>query len=148
MATAEATRDFTKETKDLGDKIVELTLKQAKELSDYLEDVHGIKPAAGGAVMMAAPGASAGGGEAPAERLSSTWSSKALAKTRSPLSKLFGPQQAWASKRPRILLKAVLRKSKKGFPSLMPRSFRRNSKKPRPRSALSRRLLLKSGLTG
>ena len=68
MATAEATRDFTKETKDLGDKIVELTLKQAKELSDYLEDVHGIKPAAGGAVMMAAPGASAGGGEAPAEK--------------------------------------------------------------------------------
>jgi large subunit ribosomal protein L7/L12 len=34
-----------------------LTLKEAKELSDYLENVHGIKPAAGGAVMMApAPG--------------------------------------------------------------------------------------------
>lgn len=68
MATAEATRDFTKETKDLGEQIVQLTLKQAKELSDYLEDVHGIKPAAGGAVMMAAPGASAGSGEAPAEK--------------------------------------------------------------------------------
>ena len=65
MATAEATREFSAPTKDLGDKIVALTLKQAKELSDYLEDVHGIKAAAGGAVMMAAPGG-AGGGAAPA----------------------------------------------------------------------------------
>ncbi len=58
MATAEATetQDFSAPTKDLGDKIVQLTLKQAKELSDYLEKVHGIKAAAGGAVMMAAPG--------------------------------------------------------------------------------------------
>ena len=65
MATAEATREFSAPTKDLGDKIVALTLKQAKELSDYLEDVHGIKAAAGGAVMMAAPGAG-GGAAAPA----------------------------------------------------------------------------------
>ena len=65
MATAEATREFTAETKDLGDKIVGLTLKAAKELSDYLDEVHGIKPAAGGAVMMAAPagGGGAAGGE-------------------------------------------------------------------------------------
>ncbi|MFM9024417.1 MAG: 50S ribosomal protein L7/L12 [Planctomycetaceae bacterium] len=70
MATAEATREFSKETKDLGDKIVGLTLKAAKELSDYLDEVHGIKPAAGGAVMMAAPaggGGGAAGGEAAAE---------------------------------------------------------------------------------
>ena len=32
MATAEATREFSKETKDLGDRIVGLTLKAAKEL--------------------------------------------------------------------------------------------------------------------
>jgi len=69
MATAEATREFTKETQDLGDKIVGLTLKAAKELSDYLDEVHGIKPAAGGAVMMAAPGAGgAGAAEAAAEK--------------------------------------------------------------------------------
>jgi large subunit ribosomal protein L7/L12 len=71
MATAEATREFTKETKELGDKIVALTLKAAKELSDYLDEVHGIKPAAGGAVMMAAPGAGGAGGgaaEAAAEK--------------------------------------------------------------------------------
>jgi large subunit ribosomal protein L7/L12 len=66
MATAEATREFTKETKDLGDKIVSLTLKAAKELSDYLDEVHGIKPAAGGAVMMAAPGGAGGAGAAEA----------------------------------------------------------------------------------
>ena len=55
MATDAAVRDFSGTTKELGDKIVGLTLKQAKELSDYLEEVHGIKAAAGGAVMMAAP---------------------------------------------------------------------------------------------
>lgn len=66
MATAEATREFSAGAKDLGDKIIKLTLKEAKELSDYLEEVHGIKPAAGGAVMMAAPGAGGGGGAAPA----------------------------------------------------------------------------------
>jgi large subunit ribosomal protein L7/L12 len=71
MSTAEATREFSKETKDLGDRIVGLTLKAAKELSDYLDEVHGIKPAAGGAVMMAAPGAGGAGGgaaEAAAEK--------------------------------------------------------------------------------
>jgi large subunit ribosomal protein L7/L12 len=57
MATA--TREFSSSAKDLGDKIVTLTLKEAKELSDYLEEVHGIKAAAGGAVMMAAPGGGA-----------------------------------------------------------------------------------------
>ena len=62
---ATATMDFSDATKELGDKIVEMTLKEAKELSDYLEDVHGIKPAAGGgAVMMAGPADAAGGGAA------------------------------------------------------------------------------------
>jgi len=56
MATDQATREFSAAAKELGDKIAELTLKEAKELSDYLEDVHGIKAAAGGAVMMAGPG--------------------------------------------------------------------------------------------
>lgn len=49
----------------LGDQIANLTLKQAKELSDYIKEKYGIEPAAGGAVMMAAPGG--GGGGAPAE---------------------------------------------------------------------------------
>ncbi|QDT53490.1 50S ribosomal protein L7/L12 [Caulifigura coniformis] len=59
--------EFDTTTKELGDKIVGLTLLQAKALSDYLKEVHGIEPAAGGAVMMAAaPGA--GGGDAPAAK--------------------------------------------------------------------------------
>ena len=45
-----------------------MTLKEAKELSDYLEEVHGIKPAAGGAVMMAAPADGGGGAAAAAEK--------------------------------------------------------------------------------
>ncbi len=46
---------YADDIKQLGESIVGLTLKQAKELSDYLENEHGIKAAAGGAVMMAAP---------------------------------------------------------------------------------------------
>ena len=61
MATDVQEREFSAGAKELGDKIVGLTLKQAKELSDYLEDVHGIKPAAGGAVMMAAAQGDGGG---------------------------------------------------------------------------------------
>jgi large subunit ribosomal protein L7/L12 len=64
MATATEYSDLSK---DLGDKIVGLTLKQAKELSDYLKDVHGIEPAAGGGVMMMAPGAGAGAAAPAAE---------------------------------------------------------------------------------
>lgn len=51
------------ELKKLGDEIAGLTLKQAKELSDYIKEAYGIEPASAGAVMMAAgPGA---GGPAP-----------------------------------------------------------------------------------
>ena len=56
---SEETKEFSAEIKDLGDKIVALTLMQAKSLGDYLKDVHGIEPAAGGAVMMAGPAAAA-----------------------------------------------------------------------------------------
>lgn len=52
---------------ELGDKIAGLTLMQAKDLTDYLKEKYGIEPAAGGAVMMAAPAAGASGaGAAPA----------------------------------------------------------------------------------
>ena len=59
-----ATLEISADLKGLGDQIANLTLKQAKSLSDYLEQAHGIKAAAGGAVMMAAP--VGGGGAAPA----------------------------------------------------------------------------------
>jgi large subunit ribosomal protein L7/L12 len=55
-----AVAEFSAATKKLGDEIVKLTLKEAKELSDYLKDVHGIEPAAGGAVVMAGPADGAG----------------------------------------------------------------------------------------
>jgi large subunit ribosomal protein L7/L12 len=57
MSTAVA--EFDASTKELGDKIAGLTLLQAKQVADYLKDVHGIEPAAGGAVMMAPGGAAA-----------------------------------------------------------------------------------------
>lgn len=57
-------KEWNADIKEIGDKIVGLTLMQAKELADYLKEEHGIEPAAGGAVMMAGPAA---GGEAAAE---------------------------------------------------------------------------------
>ena len=63
----ETAKQFSAEIKELGDKIVKLTLMQAKELGDYLKEVHGIEPAGGG-VMMAGPAAgAAGAGAAAAE---------------------------------------------------------------------------------
>ena len=65
--STDAAVEYADTTKDLGEKIVSLTLKEAKELSDYLKDEHGIEPAAGGGVMMAMPGAGGGDGGAAAE---------------------------------------------------------------------------------
>ena len=52
MSEGAAVAEFSDVTKELGDKIVALTLLEAKSLADYLEQVHGIKPA--GAVADAA----------------------------------------------------------------------------------------------
>ena len=52
--SAEAATEFDDKTKELGDKIVGLTLLEAKRVVDYLKQIHGIEPAGGGAVMMAA----------------------------------------------------------------------------------------------
>jgi large subunit ribosomal protein L7/L12 len=71
MSEETAVKEFSAEIKDLGDKIVALTLMQAKELADYLKDVHGIEPAAGGAVMVAGPAAGGAGGEEAAEEKTS-----------------------------------------------------------------------------
>ena len=46
---------FADDIKQLGDSIVGLTLKQAKDLSDYLKEEHGIEAASGGGMMMMAP---------------------------------------------------------------------------------------------
>jgi large subunit ribosomal protein L7/L12 len=59
---------FADDIKELGDKLVGLTLKKAKELSDYIKEVHGIEPAAGGAVMVAAPSDGGGAAAAPVEQ--------------------------------------------------------------------------------
>lgn len=60
MATAELT-SFADNVKTLGDSIVKLTVLEAKSLGDYLETVHGIKPAA--AAVVAGPAAAAGPAE-------------------------------------------------------------------------------------
>jgi large subunit ribosomal protein L7/L12 len=65
------TKEFPASIKELGDKIVALTLKDAKALSDYLKEVHGIEPASGGAVVVAASTGGVGGeggGDKPEEK--------------------------------------------------------------------------------
>jgi large subunit ribosomal protein L7/L12 len=59
MVEATAERTWNAKIKEIGDAIVALTVLQAKELGDYLEEVHGIKAAAGGVMMAAAPAAAA-----------------------------------------------------------------------------------------
>jgi large subunit ribosomal protein L7/L12 len=65
MSTAETT-SFADNIKTLGDSIVKLTVLEAKSLGDYLEEVHGIKPAA--TAVAAAPAAAAGPAEAKVEQ--------------------------------------------------------------------------------
>ena len=66
---ATATLEIADDLKKIGDQIAELTLKQAKDLSEYLKDAHGIEAAAGGgAVVMAGGAGGADGGEAAAEQ--------------------------------------------------------------------------------
>jgi large subunit ribosomal protein L7/L12 len=57
-------RAWSPDIKELGDKIVALTVGKAVELGDYMEEVHHIKPAA--AAVAVAPGG--GGGAAVAEK--------------------------------------------------------------------------------
>ena len=66
MSTAEAP-SFADNIKTLGDSIVKLTVLEAKALGDYLEVVHGIKPAAA-AVAVAGPAAAAAPAEAAAPK--------------------------------------------------------------------------------
>ena len=58
MSTAEAP-SFADNIKTLGESIVSLTVLEAKALGDYLEVVHGIKPAAAAVVAGPAPTAAA-----------------------------------------------------------------------------------------
>ena len=50
-----ATLQVSDELKTIGDQIADLTLKQARDLSEYLMEEHGIEPAAGGAVVIDCP---------------------------------------------------------------------------------------------
>ena len=68
MSEEAAVAEVSAEIKTLGDSIVGLTLKQAKELSDYLKDEHGIEAAAGGAVVMQGGGGGGGGDDAAEEQ--------------------------------------------------------------------------------
>jgi len=63
------TVEFSAETKELADKLVSLSVKQAQELVDCLKQEHGIEPAGGGVMMAAGPAAA----EAAAEEEQTTF---------------------------------------------------------------------------
>ncbi len=69
QAPAEAAKEFSAEIKQLGDKIVKLSLKEAVDLAAYLKEAYDIEPAAAAAVVMAA--GPAGGAAAPVEEKTS-----------------------------------------------------------------------------
>ena len=58
-------REWSNEIKEIGDKIVALTLLKAQELGDYLKDTYGIEAAAA-PVIAAGPAASGAAAAAPA----------------------------------------------------------------------------------
>jgi large subunit ribosomal protein L7/L12 len=60
-------REWSADIKDIGDRIAALTVSKAVELGDYLEQVHKIKPAAGGVAVMAPATQQGGPAPAPAE---------------------------------------------------------------------------------
>ena len=60
MSEEAATTQVAPEIKKIGDKLVELTLKEAVDLGKYLKEEYDIEPAAGAAIVAAAPD---GGGE-------------------------------------------------------------------------------------
>jgi len=55
----------------LAEQLVNLTVKEVKELTDILKDQYGIEPAAAGAVVVAA--AAGGGSDAPAEEVKTSF---------------------------------------------------------------------------
>ena len=118
-------REWNENIKQLGDKIVALTLMQAKELADYLKEVHGIEPAAGGAVMMAGPAAAA---EAPAEEKT----------TFTVMLKTVGDKKIQVIKEVRALTSLGLKEAK-DLVDAAPKPVKENSAKTKPKRPRSSR---------
>mgnify|MGYP003702350039 CR=1 FL=1 len=126
--TEEATIEFKAEIKDLGDKIVALSLLDAQQLSDYLKDTYGIEPAAGGAVMMAAAPGGDGGGAAEEQTAFDVVLTGAGDK-KIQVIKLSVPSRVSASRRPRNSSRAPRRPSRKASARKTPRRSRASSKR-------------------
>lgn len=114
MATAEAPVEYDQATKELGDKIVGLTLLQARSLGSYLENVHGIKPAGGG-VMMAAGPAAGPAAEAPAVQTEFEVILKGFGEQKIPVIKVVRAATGLGLKEAKDLVEAVPKAIKSGI---------------------------------
>ena len=124
-------REWNENIKQLGDQIVALTLMQAKELADYLKEVHGIEPAAGGAVMMAGPATAAAA--APVEKTTFTV-----------MLKTFGDQKIQVIKEVRALTGLGLKEAK-DLVEALPKPVKENISKQEAEEAKA--ILEKAGAT-
>jgi large subunit ribosomal protein L7/L12 len=61
--TTAVAREWSNDIKELGDKIVSLSLLKAKELQDYIEQEHGLKAAAAAVAVAPGPGPADRGSE-------------------------------------------------------------------------------------
>ena len=66
----EAAKEVAAEIKELGDKLVALTVLQARDLKDYLKDEYDIEAAAGGVGMFSPAGGAAAGDKEAEEKTS------------------------------------------------------------------------------
>lgn len=112
MATAEAT-SFADNIKTLGDSIVSLTVLEAKSLGDYLEVVHGIKPAA--AAVVAAPVSAAAPAEAVAEQTEFAVSLEAVGANKISVIKVVRAATALGLKEAKDLVEAAPKEVKTGL---------------------------------
>ena len=124
-------REWNENIKQIGDQIVALTLMQAKELADYLKEVYGIEPAAGGAVMMAGPATAAAA--APAEKT-----------TFNVVLKAFGDQKIQVIKEVRALTGLGLKEAK-DLVEALPKPVKENISKQEAEEAKA--ILEKAGAT-
>lgn len=115
MATAEAPVEYDQATKDLGDKIVGLTLLQARALGSYLENVHGIKPAGGGVMMAPGPGGPGPAAEAPKEQTEFDVILKGFGDNKIPVIKVVRAATGLGLKEAKDLVEAVPKPIKTGI---------------------------------
>jgi len=127
MATAEAPT-FADNIKDLGESIVKLTVLEAKALGDYLEVVHGIKPAATAVAAVGPMAGPAAAAEAPPPKTEFDVVLEAFGANKINVIKVVRAATGLGLKEAKDLVEAAPKEIKTGISKEDARSSRRNSR--------------------